>query len=198
MAASTTHYESFDELWATLQRGWERREKVQLVDVLDEINELLERGVIDMSQFEELLQRVNSEGPMLIEHWGDGRRRWSTKDREQQREASRRLGPPTAVRVNNARDRMSSARASGRQMSQRGAAASAYTSKAASEPSGSPNPYGSPSAGGEGSSRRTLAPHRTALAHEVMRDVKVACHPSISSLQRPLTSSHRLSPPLTS
>ena len=52
-------FASVDELWASLQRAWEQRDKgVELVDVLEEVNDLLDRGVISAEQFRDLLVRA--------------------------------------------------------------------------------------------------------------------------------------------
>lgn len=58
-AASVDGFASVDELWANLQRAWEQRDKgVELVDVLEEVNDLLDRGVISAEQFRDLLVRA--------------------------------------------------------------------------------------------------------------------------------------------
>ena len=71
-------HKGVDELWSELQRAWEQRASgdMELADILEEINELLEGGIISSEQFLELLQRVNAEGPALIAQWGGGRQKW--------------------------------------------------------------------------------------------------------------------------
>ena len=59
-----TGFKSIDELWAQLQKTWESRGKkgVELLQVLEEINEWLDRGVITSEQFQELLVRTQTSG----------------------------------------------------------------------------------------------------------------------------------------
>ena len=61
-AVVATPFTSVDELWVQLQRAWEVKDadgggRVELVDVLEEINDLLDRGVITTEQFRGLLTR---------------------------------------------------------------------------------------------------------------------------------------------
>ncbi|KAL1526600.1 hypothetical protein AB1Y20_015305 [Prymnesium parvum] len=58
-------FANVDDLWSRLQAAWERRgEGAELTDVLDEINQLLERGVISAEQFAELMLRSRPAAPM--------------------------------------------------------------------------------------------------------------------------------------
>ena len=56
-------FASAEELWSKLQTTWESRgqQGVELVDVLEEMNEMLERGVITADQFETLMARARDE-----------------------------------------------------------------------------------------------------------------------------------------
>lgn len=69
-----------DELWANLQASWEQSGELEFVDILDELNRLLETGKIGADVFRILLERVQSEGPVLIAQWGAGRRRWARRE----------------------------------------------------------------------------------------------------------------------
>ena len=68
-------FTSVEELWAQLQSTWANREKegVELVDVLEQINDLLDRGVITSEQFEELLVRSQQAGLQSGRGRGRGR-----------------------------------------------------------------------------------------------------------------------------
>ena len=55
-------FASVDELWAHLQATWESRSTgTELVDVLESINELLDRGVISQEQFREVMRRTREQ-----------------------------------------------------------------------------------------------------------------------------------------
>ena len=55
-ALAEAGFGSLDELWASLQQAWDKRGRgVELIEVLDEINSLLDRGVISVEQFQELM-----------------------------------------------------------------------------------------------------------------------------------------------
>ena len=52
-------FASLDELWSQIQKSWESRGRgVELLTVLEEINELLDRGIISAEQFQELMLRT--------------------------------------------------------------------------------------------------------------------------------------------
>ena len=54
-------FSSVEELWSNLQAAWGQRGRgVELTDILEEINELLDRGVISGEQFAELLSRSHA------------------------------------------------------------------------------------------------------------------------------------------
>ena len=52
-----------EQLWTQLQRTWEKRDGMELVDVLEEINAMLDRGLINGDQFGELLARAYGAPP---------------------------------------------------------------------------------------------------------------------------------------
>ena len=55
-------FRSVDELWQSLQATWESRSTgTELVDALETINDLLDRGVISQDQFGELMARTSTE-----------------------------------------------------------------------------------------------------------------------------------------
>ena len=63
---ATGVHKGVDALWSELQQAWKQRDSggVELVDVLEEINELLERGLVTAEEFETLLQRANKPGAL--------------------------------------------------------------------------------------------------------------------------------------
>ena len=55
-------FASDDELWTFLQATWESRSTgAELVDVLESINDLLDRGVISQEQFREVMRRTKEQ-----------------------------------------------------------------------------------------------------------------------------------------
>jgi hypothetical protein len=51
---------STDEIWASLQRTWAQRPAVSLMNVLDDISALLERGIVSEEGFGELLAKAHA------------------------------------------------------------------------------------------------------------------------------------------
>ena len=77
---------SLEELWAQLQRTWERRcEQVELVDVLEELNGLLDRGVINGDELGDLLARGHAYVPTIA---GRAAKRRQQAQARQQRQAA--------------------------------------------------------------------------------------------------------------
>ena len=61
-ASAPEAFASVDELWTFLQATWESRSTgAELVDVLESINDLLDRGVISQEQFREVMQRTKEQ-----------------------------------------------------------------------------------------------------------------------------------------
>ena len=61
-AVAPEAFASDDELWTFLQATWESRSTgAELVDVLESINDLLDRGVISQEQFREVMRRTKEQ-----------------------------------------------------------------------------------------------------------------------------------------
>ena len=61
-AASTSGYADVDALWEELRSAWESRGQggIELVDALEAINDLLDRGIIQPEQFREMLVKARA------------------------------------------------------------------------------------------------------------------------------------------
>ena len=66
-AASTDAHANVDALWEELRSAWESRGQggIELVDALEAINDLLDRGVIQPEQFREMLVRARAHAGAL-------------------------------------------------------------------------------------------------------------------------------------
>jgi colicin import membrane protein len=63
--AGATAADGVDGLWAQLGRTWKKRTSVELVDVVEELHDLLSRGVLSGGQLAELAQRSELIAPTL-------------------------------------------------------------------------------------------------------------------------------------
>ena len=67
-AASTDAHANVDALWEELRSAWESRGQggIELVDALEAINDLLDRGVIQPEQFREMLVRARAHANPVV------------------------------------------------------------------------------------------------------------------------------------
>ena len=64
-ASSSVGYADVDALWEELRSAWESRGQggIELVDALEAINDLLDRGIIQPEQFREMLVKADAMTP---------------------------------------------------------------------------------------------------------------------------------------